>query len=345
MPIRIEYMLSNFLNYELKKEKLEYIKICKERNEFDSLEIFSFFFKQFKKKQDYFNCNIDKNVFLTSTFKEYIHKICLNAIVKYTLFKNKLINYIHSKKKSYNTLDLCMNPFVNKRHIVYLIDKERKYTFHLHDISNIIVNSIIHSDEYLFSLPTEIKNPYTNLTLKTEQLYIFYLCMQIRGFYIHPLITLFMQENFNLNMFSIKYEPIIKEYIIDNKIKNFSSKKLCNEIISMFESTTIYNVQTIQYEEPFTSLFINKLPNHILLHFKPLLFHYFRYIYSTNSMYRKLEHNRLIKKILAFKKLNPKFVYDLSIKIPITDVNYKDIIIPVPPSVGFIEALIYMQQN
>jgi hypothetical protein len=338
-------MLPIFFQYELEKEKPNYIQLCKQRNEFDGIEIFSFFFKQFKTKQDYFKCNIDTNLFLTYTLKECIHKICLKAICKYTLLKNKLIQYIHSKKKSYNNVDLCMNPFVNKRHIVYLIDKERKYTFHLHDISNIIVNSLIHSDEYLFSIPTEVKNPYTNLPMKTEQLYIFYLCMQLRGFYIHPLISLFMQENFNLNMFSVKFEPTIKEYIIDNKIKNFSKKKLCNEIKSMFESTMIYNMQTIQYNEPFSPVFINKLPNDILLHFKPLLYHYFRYIYSVNSLYRKLEHNKLIKKIIAFKLSNPEFIYNLTIKIPITNVNYKDINIPVPPSVGFIEALIYMQQN
>jgi len=238
-----------------------------------------------------------------------------------------------------------MNPFVNKRHIVYIIDNDRKYTFHLHDISNIIVNSLIHSDEYLFSLPTEIKNPYTNIPFKTEQLYIFYLCMQLRGFYIDPLITFFMQENFNLNMFSIKYEPTIKEYIIDNKIKNYTPKTICNELISMFESITIYNTITGQNKEPFTSSFINKMPKYILIHFKPLLYHYFRYIYSNNSMYRKLEHNKLIRKIIAFKNSNPNFVDDLKIKIPITNVIYKDITIPTPPSIGFIEALIYMQQN
>jgi hypothetical protein len=238
-----------------------------------------------------------------------------------------------------------MNPFIHKRHIVYLIDKEHKYTFHLHDISNIIVNSLIHADEYLFSTPTEVKNPYTNIPFNVEQLYIFYLCMQLRGFYIHPLITLFMQENFNLHMFSVKYEPTIKEYVIDNKIKNFSPKKICNEVISMFESITIYNTITGQNSQPFTLVFLNKLPNQVLIHFKPLLYHYFRYIYSVNSLYRKLEYNKLIKKIIAFKRLNPNFVYDSKIKIPITTVNYKDVTIPTPPSVGFIEALLYMQQQ
>jgi hypothetical protein len=338
-------MLSIFLNYELEKEKPEYIKICKQRNEFDSIEIFLFLFKQFKTKQDYFNYNIDSNMFLTCTMKEYIHRIWLNAFVKYTIVKNKLIHYIHSKKKPYNSLDLCMNPFVNKRHIVYTIDKERKYIFHLHDISNIIVNSLIHSDEYFFSVPTEIKNPYTNIPFKTGQLYIFYLCMQLRGFYIDPLITFFMKENFNLNTFAIKYEPTIKEYIIDNKIKNFPPKTICNEVKDMFDSIMVYNINTTQNSQPFTTNFVNKLPTSILLHFKPLLYHYFRYIYSANSMYRKLEHNKLVKKIIAFKLSNPNFIHDLKIKIPITNVNYKDIVIPTVPSVGFIEALIYMQQN
>ena len=62
-------------------------------------------------------------------------------------------------------------------------------------------------------------------------------------------------------------------------------------------------------------------------------------------MYRKVEYNKLIKKLVAFKRYNPEFVNNLKIEIPITKVNYKDISIPSTPSVGFIEALLFMQQN
>jgi hypothetical protein len=62
-------------------------------------------------------------------------------------------------------------------------------------------------------------------------------------------------------------------------------------------------------------------------------------------MYRKLEKNKLIKKMIAFRKSNPDFINNLKIQIPITKVNYKDITIPSSPSIGFIEALLFMQQN
>ena len=62
-------------------------------------------------------------------------------------------------------------------------------------------------------------------------------------------------------------------------------------------------------------------------------------------MYRKLEYNKLIKKMLAFRKSNPDFINNFKIQMPITKVNYKEITIPSSPSIGFIEAILYMQQN
>jgi hypothetical protein len=49
--------------------------------------------------------------------------------------------------------------------------------------------------------------------------------------------------------------------------------------------------------------------------------------------------------MIAFRKSNPDFINNLKIQIPITKVNYKDITIPSSPSIGFIEALLFMQQN
>ena len=336
-------MLSIFLEHEFEQQKNRYIKRCIHKNEFVGIHVLSFILQSIKTKKDFFKQDIDNNIFLTSTIKKFTRNIFFDAYAKYTTLKNKLIQYIHFKKKSFNTVDLCMNPFVNQRQIVYVIEKERKYTFHIHDISNIIVNALTYSDEYLFSLPNDVRNPYTNLKFTAEQLYIFYMCMQVRGFFIHPLFTFFMQENFVLNSFAIKYEPVIKEYIIDTKIKNFTPKIICDELVSMFESVTINNHP--HYNQVFTNSFIKTIPKTILMHFKPLLYHYFRYIYSNNSMYRKVEYNKLIKKMVAFKRSNPNFVHNLTIEVPITKVHYKDISIPSTPSVGFIEALLFMQQN
>jgi len=334
-------MLSIFLDYELKQCQEKYIAICQERKEYDGIHSLQFILKTITSKYAFYKLNIDVNIFLTSTIKTFIKNIFLRAMQKYTILKNTLIYYNNKKKKSYNHVDLNMNPFVNKRHIIYFIDKRRKYTFHLHDLSNIIINALIYSDEYLFSIPTDIKNPYTNIKFTTEQMYIFYICMQLRGFYIHPLITMLMQENFVVNAFSIKYESSIKEYIIDNKIKNFTPKNICDELKLMFDAVS-YN--HAPHNQSFTISFINKLPNSILLHFKPLLYHYFRHIYSNNSLYRKMEYNKLVKKLIAFKKENPDFMYDMKIQTSIHNVNYKDIIVPTH-QIGFIEAILYMQEN
>jgi hypothetical protein len=207
-------MLSIFFNYEIDKNIQSYVTSCIENNEYDGIHIMDFI-KESKMYQSInFKTIIDNNIFLTMNQKTFITCSFFNALKKYKIVKNMLIRYIHSKKKSYNNSDLCMNPFTNKRHIFYIFDKSKKYTFHLHDLNNIIFNALIHSDEYLFSIPLEIKNPYTNIPFTSNQLYNMYICMQLRGFFIHPLFTLFIQENFNIISFSVKHECVIKEFII-----------------------------------------------------------------------------------------------------------------------------------
>jgi hypothetical protein len=43
-----------------------------------------------------------------------------------------------------------------------------------------------------------------------------------------------MKENFNLSLFALKHESVIKDYIIDTTIKKYNNNKSCDEIKSMF---------------------------------------------------------------------------------------------------------------
>ena len=339
-------LLSIFFNYEIDKNIQSYVTSCRDNNEYDGIHIVDFIKESKMYESIYqFKTIIDNNIFLTSTLKTFIISKFFIALKKYKIVKNILIRYIHSTKKSYNNSDLCMNPFTNKRHIFYIFNKSNKYTFHLHDLNNIVFNALIHSDEFLFSIPLEIKNPYTNIPFTSNQLYTIYICMQLRGFFIHPLFTLFMQEKFNIVTFSIKHESVIKEFIIENKIKNLLDKKVHEELKYMFDSLMVYNYNTMQHVHLFPNVFINSIPFNILVHFKPLLIHYFHYVYSTNTFYRQLEYNKLLKKLIAFKRENPSFLPSLKIHIPIQNVKYKDITIPRPISQSIIEALMYIPQN
>jgi hypothetical protein len=202
----------------------------------------------------------------------------------------------------------------------------KKYTFKLFDLANIIFNSLTNSDENFFSTPLVIKNPYTNIKFSVQNLYIIYFCMQKRGLYIHPLFTLFMQENFNLGLFSLKHEGLIKEYIIDTSIQKNTDIKSCQEIRSMFRELSIYNVYSMINEPILCDT--DTIPNEIMISFKPLLFHYHHSLFSMNSYYRQVEYNKLLKKIIAFKNENPLFTLMHTITVPITKVNYKNVSIP-----------------
>jgi hypothetical protein len=214
----------------------------------------------------------------------------------------------------------------------------KKYTFKIFDLANIIFNSLTNSDEHFFPTPLVIKNPYTNIKFSVQNLYIIYFCMQKRGLFIHPLFTLFMQENFNLAIFSLKHEGIIKEYIIDTAIQKNTDTKTCQELHSMFRELTIYNTYTMSVEPILGD--VNAIPNDIIIMFKPLLFHYHHSLFSMNSYYRQVEYNKLIKKLIAFKNENPLFTITHTIIVPITKVNYKHISIPRRPTAAHWESLL-----
>jgi hypothetical protein len=214
----------------------------------------------------------------------------------------------------------------------------KKYTFKLFDLANIIFNSLTNSDENFFSTPLVIKNPYTNIKFSVQNLYIIYFCMQKRGMFIHPLFTLFMQENFNLALFSLKHEGLIKEYVIDTSIQKNTDTKTCHELRSMFHELSIYNTYTGTFESILSG--VDDIPNNILISFKPLLFHYHHSLFSMNSYYRQVEYNKLLKKIIAFKNENPLFSITHTIVVPINKVNYRNISIPRRPAATHWDSLL-----
>ena len=145
-----------------------------------------------------------------------------------------------------------------------------------------------------------------------------------------------MEVNFNLSSFSLKYEGLIKEYIIDNKIKKYSDSKICTELKLMFNNLTLYNPMTMLFEPILANI---DIPNNILITFKSLLYHYYHSIYSMNSCHRHVEYNKLIKKIIAFKNENPFFSITFDIRVPITKVAYKHINVPRRTNTGLVDVL------
>ena len=326
-------MLDYFFDYEIHHNKNNIIKDCKTNGCYADINLIETICKMYIKSKIHTYSNyVESNIFIHSCMKKNILHILCTAIQKKNVLTSIFIRYIRKRRASYVTTDLSLNPLseVNPNYLIDIMHEYKKYTFKLFDLANIIFNSLTNSDDHLFSTPLMIKNPYTNIKFSVENLYIIYFCMQKRGLFIHPLFTLFMKENFDLALFSLKHEGIIKEYIIDTTIKKYTNNKSCQELRIMFQDLTIYNAFTMSIEPIFSR--INTIPDNILITFKPLLYHYHHSLFSMNSYYRQVEYNKLIKKIIAFKTENPHFSITYKIIVPITKVNYKNVTIPRRPS-------------
>jgi hypothetical protein len=321
-------MIDYFFKYELRKNEENIRTWCKDvcyanipliKNVFDM-------YPEYKNRlySDY----VESNPFIHPYIKIVILNTYCDSKQKLNTLKNVCIRYIRKRRTSHSTTDLSLRPLVEMKPIelIDIMHDYKKYTFRIFDLSNIIFNSLTNSDEFLFPVPLRVKNPYTNIAFSVKTLYIIYFCMLTRGFIIHPLFSLFMKENFNLAIFSLKYEGLVKEYIIDNKIKQYTTATTCKELRTMFDELTIYSLATLE----FTPILSNsdKIPDSILVGFKSLLYHYNHSLYSMNSSYRHTEYNKLIKKIIAFMNENPYFTVNYRITVPITKVNYKHITIP-----------------
>jgi hypothetical protein len=323
-------MLDIFFKHEIQKQKETIINDCAQHNCYANIGLIESVCAMYETdKLNVYSNHVEDNPFIHRCMQQHILNILCNATHKKNALTSICIRYVRKRRTSYVTTDLALNPLseTNPKYLIDIMHDYKKYTFKLFDLANIIFNSLTNADDHFFSTPLVIKNPYTNIKFSVSNLYIIYFCMQQRGLYIHPLFTLFMQENFNLALFSIKHEGLIKEYIIDNTIHKLSNHtSLCQEIRSMFRELNIYNTYTMIYEPILDDLV--SIPQDVMVTFKPLLFHYYHSLFSMNSYYRQVEHNKLIKKILAFKKENPFFTINYIIVVPITKVNYKNITIP-----------------
>ena len=333
-------MLDTFFKYEIQKHKENIIQDCADHKCYANLQLIETIGMMYNiDKLTVYSIHLEENPFIHPCMKKHILQIVCNAIEKKNVLTSICIRYIRKRRTSYVTTDLALNPMTetNPKYLIDIMHDYKKYTFKLFDLANIIFNSLTNADDNLFSTPLVIKNPYTNIKFSIQNLYIIYFCMQKRGLYIHPLFTLFMQENFNLGLFSIKHEGLIKEYIIDNIILKYTHTKTCRELRLMFNELTIYNTYTLEFEPILSGM--NIISNDVLVTFKPLLYHYHHYLYSMNSYYRQVEYNKLIKKLIAFKHENPLFTITFTVVVPITKVNYKNISIPRRPSAAQWESL------
>lgn len=225
----------------------------------------------------------------------------------------------YKKAKILVNMDLQLNEIKETdKGVLSILHCEKKYLFKSYELIKHINMSLTNSPNF-FATPMQIKNPYNGIPFNKSTLYNIYFyikfntCMQIELFHKY------FMNNFNILMFEIEHEPIIREYAIKNYINNSTNEVLNGHLLNMLDdynaSCTIF--KRIEIDREFPKQKLIKI-------MKPYLSLYIYSLYSMNVgkqkyyqylLYKKLSlfnkhNNRFGKKIVRSEKINPEKIGD-----------------------------------
>ena len=247
--------------------------------------------------------------FLNFSRDEFIDFFC--KIQKtYHSFSRLAFIYKYKKSAMSVTTDIGLNDItINDKNILCIYHFNSRYLFNINDLLKIITTSITNSYMF-FSQPLPSKNPYNNLPFTKSNLYNMYFFLKFKTNIYNDLFVKFFHCDFNLTTFYHKYEYLLRQYILDNFIKNSTEDVLIQEIKKMI---TLFNKKTTK------KILINdEFPKKRLIKImKPYLMLYLQSYYSFIPIVKNNAIVLLNSKLKKFQKFNPKFgrkIYKLGFK-------------------------------
>lgn len=189
---------------------------------------------------------------------------------------------------SCNQYDLSMSEF---RDPIELVIQHKKYTFQKQELYRLLYSSLLNADIYMISNPLPVKNPYTGIPFTKNMLYLICDCIKL-----HPLFYYYRSCGFDSGAFLLKHEGLIRTHLIEKTVHEYTPAQLKTHLSIMLDEVTLFNFLTENYE-PIVQAEDVPLPV-----IKPLLFHYFFYIYSLNPYQRSIEYKELVKKLIILRK-------------------------------------------
>uniref|UniRef100_A0A6C0DGV7 Uncharacterized protein n=1 Tax=viral metagenome TaxID=1070528 RepID=A0A6C0DGV7_9ZZZZ len=243
--------------------------------------------------------NIFTNDEISENFIHFFYKIqkIYNAFSRFAyLYKIK-------KAKIIIDTDLCLNKLRENDKTTYcLIQDGNKYLFNIHDLIKIIHNAISNTN-YFFNNPLPIKNPYNNVYLNKSTLYNIYFFIREKTYLNADLLFYFFKTNFNITLFTEKYQYLIRDYSINNYLNNTHIDKLLEDIFVMID---VFNA----FFSKKNSIIIHEcFPKDILLKvMKPYLHLYYLSEYSLLHVSKRMRYKKILRsKLYNFQIFNPCF--------------------------------------
>lgn len=219
----------------------------------------------------------------------------LNTFLKVFLCKNAI-----NSKIDHDLYLTSLDDF-NGKYIISLLEKKSIYKFRISDIVNLWMLALTHVCG-LFVKPLCVKNPYTNLEFSKSSLYNIFFKLVHTGFIIPPLIISFVKCNLDIDMFTIRNYPELKELSILNFMREGSCLDKYEHIINMLHD----NRKIIDYHT-IASLSGWSVKKRATVVFSSYLFLYLQSEFSCNPLIKNESRKRLQEKLKKFKADEPTF--------------------------------------
>ena len=246
--------------------------------------------------------NTEQNILYNEKIvNNLIDFLCKIQQVYFALIKFKNI-CIYKKAQTQVDYDICLNPInTAKKTCICIYQNKKLYWFLIRDLINIINTALINAPGF-FSEPLVSKNPYNNMPFNKSTLYNIYFSIKYSSIKTPELIHKFFITNFDLDVFTNKYEYLIRENVIDKYIKTTPEINLYQSIIIMLDeyNKRVNPIYIINVHYNFPKEKLVKI-------FKPYLLLYFVYSYSLIKIVKVDAANNLNKKLKQFSIFNPNF--------------------------------------
>jgi hypothetical protein len=214
------------------------------------------------------------------------------------------------RAKIVSDYDLELNKLsINDRNVMCIYHSNAKYLFKIQDLLKIINTSLLHHQAF-FVDPNQIKNPYNNMPFEKSILYSIYVFYQDKAVLPHKLkiekgelFSKFYECNFNMSVFTNKYEYLLRQKSISDFVNNSVTNTLYNEIVKMiniFNRTQLNKKNRLIIDRSFPKDNLVKI-------MKPYLLLYMNSEYSLIPVVKTDSTKEFIYKLKIFQKYNPQF--------------------------------------
>ena len=226
------------------------------------------------------------------------HYDSLNSFLHRWKYK-KYVNYDYDK-------DLYLTPLSEFKdiHKIVLLENKTKYHFRLSDLVNSWLTCLRNNDG-LFPKPIELKNPHTNLSFSTHNLFNIYFKLLETKFNIPYLINCFFICEMRITLFTLKYLPILKDIAIYNFSKSDNAAEKWEQILNMLHKyrKEIDYLTFSNFVEPEDKINIIDNLDHIIIH-------YLNSEYSCNPFIKDESDKKTKELIKKYIDENPNLGYD-----------------------------------